>query len=113
MIPLNEGERAYMLELIRLIREATQRCSAASAQWNKLNDEFNMWYDRQYPDLVKKRPFPATGSVRLDPLHYLNTKAPNVPMKAANEDWSHWEREVQRLAAALQAENTIREMLDA
>jgi hypothetical protein len=34
-------------------------------------------------------------------------------MKAANDDWSHWEREVQRLAAALQAENTIREMLDA
>jgi deoxycytidine triphosphate deaminase len=42
-------DRRYFIALIKLIRQATQKCSAASEDWNRRNDEFNNWYKRQFP----------------------------------------------------------------
>lgn len=106
----NITDRRYFLQLIELIREATQKCSEKSAQWNALNDEFNDHYKRQYPGrmILSDR---SGAWVPVDPVHYSQGKKVNLPLADAEAGWSHWEREVKRLSAALEAEYTVRKLL--
>jgi hypothetical protein len=92
--------RRYVIRLGVLIREATQTCSAKSEAWNRLNDEFNDWYSRQFPG-------------PRDIVHYVALKKANLGLQDAEAGWSHWEREVVRLTAALNAEKILKEILDA
>lgn len=107
---LNDSTRRYILRLVDLTREATQKCSAKSEDWNVLNDEFNDHYRRQYPE--KMVVSPKTGEwIPEDPLHYSQGKKANLPLADAEAGWSHWQREVERLAAALDVEYKARVML--
>lgn len=109
-IRLNDNEKRYCIELIKLIRDATQRASAASTQWNKINDEFNNWYHRQFPNKIATSPITQIY-IPADPVHYVGIKQKNIALNDAEATWSHWEREVQRLAAALSAEVQIRQLM--
>lgn len=109
-IRLNDKEKRYCIELIRLIRDATQRASAASAQWNKVNDEFNGWYRRQFSSQMATSPVNGEFTPE-DPVHYVGIKQKNLALNDAEATWSHWEREVRRLAAALSAEVQIRQLM--
>lgn len=110
MRPLSEPARRYVIRLADLTREATQKCSAASEEWNVLNEEFNSHYRRQYPDRMVMSP--RTGEwIPSDPLHYSQGKKANLPLADAEAGWSHWQREVERLAAAMNTEFTARTML--
>lgn len=90
--------RRYIIRLGVLVREATQKCSAASEDWNRLNDEFNVWYSRQFPG-------------PRDSVNYVKIKKENLALQDAENAWSHWQREVLRLAAAIQVEKDLIDLL--
>lgn len=92
--------RGYIRELVIQIRNATQEASKYSQQWNDLNDEWNAWYVANF----------QTTIAMADPVHYTNTKKVNIPLAAAFDTWSFWQREAMRLTAALEAEKAAREM---
>ena len=94
---LGVWDRAYIIKLLKLIREATQKCSAASESWNKANDEFNDWY---------RRMFPGPREIK----NYTDIKSKNLTLAAAFDEWHFWQREVLRLSAALEAEKTARDL---
>lgn len=104
------NDRTYFVRLIQLIRDANQRCSKASEDWNRANDEFNDWYRRQFPGKLSWK-MGSLDPTPKDPLHYVQVKEKNLRMIDAEANWSHWQREVVRLAAALQAEVNVRELL--
>jgi hypothetical protein len=103
-------DRRYFIALIKLIRQATQKCSAASEDWNRRNDEFNDWYKRQFPPRMIHSPVKEDW-IPEDPVHYTDLKKKNIGLMDAEATWSHWEREVTRLTSALQAEVNIRQLL--
>lgn len=105
------GEREYILKLNRLLREATQKCSAASDTWNRRNDEFNTWYAIQFPGKmgwseIDEKVIPS------DSVHYVGLKKPNLGLQDAENSWYHWQREVMRLAAAIQGQIQTHQLLD-
>lgn len=106
------GEREYILRLNKFLREATQRCSAASDTWARRNDEFNGWYRRQFPDRMAQSNVNSEW-VPVDPVHYANLKKSNMGLLDAESDWSHWQREVLRLAAAIQGQLHTHQLLEA
>lgn len=107
---MTENDRRYFIRLIQLIRDANQRCSKASEAWNRANDEFNIWYRHQFPQMVSWKLGDVDG-IPTDPLHYAKIKKENLALNDAEAEWSHWQREVVRLTAALQAEQVVRELL--
>jgi len=102
---LDDKTRRYYSRLGVLLREATLKCSAASEDWNVRNDEFNDHYRRQYPDKILKNGKPS------DPLHYVRGKKENLTLQDAENTWSHWEREVVRLSAAIEGGWALMQMM--
>lgn len=102
MKTLSPADRAYVIQHIKLIREATQNCSKFSREWNVRNDEFNEWYVAQFQVPVDDA----------DPVHYVNVKKSNLGLTNAFDAWSFWQRELMRLTASLEAEKTAREMME-
>lgn len=93
--PLNEMELRYAQRLWELIREATQTCSAASRDWNELNQMLDVKLD---------------GDGISDIVVRARTKEANIPLQAAFSKTKFWQQEVLRLSAALESMKTIREL---
>lgn len=95
-MPLVGEDRRYIIQLMKLIRQATQTASAASADWEAMNLDLNIKMDRD-------------GLT--DPLLRSKTKEANLILQSAFSKAKFWQQEVIRLCAALQAEKAGREMM--
>ncbi|PZF98517.1 hypothetical protein [Micromonospora deserti] len=93
--PLTADERTYLDDLWRKLRHATHQTNTASARWNKVNDELTSLAERSdWDDLKTDR-----------------VKAVNLRLNGAYAAWNFWQQEARRLAAAIQAERALRELM--
>jgi hypothetical protein len=93
--PLTDTERRYLDGLWRDLRNATHQANTASAEWNRRNDELN--------DLADRSGWDDQKTVRV--------KGANQLLNDAFSGWNFWQQEVRRLAAAVQAEHALRELM--
>lgn len=86
----------WTVDAVRALRRANLKASNASEQWNKLNAEWNqMADDNGWHDIVDRT----------------KRKGENLPLKAAMDTWSFWEREAKRHADSILAEVAARKLL--
>lgn len=78
-----------------LLREANEKARKASNYWNVLNEEFKVW---------------CKASNLIDIVEITKVKEKNIPLKAAMDKWSFWEREAKRIASYIEAEISLRKL---
>lgn len=86
----------WVADAVRALRRANLKASNASEEWNRLNAEWNqMADDSGWHDIVDRN----------------NRKSANLPLKAAMDTWSFWEREAKRISESILAELAARKLM--
>lgn len=92
-----QKENQYIRLTWQLLRRANKNATEASRVWTVKDAELKQWF--------------VNNNIS-DELQQFKIKKENLGLNDAFDTWSFWEREAKRLAAAIEAELSVRKLLE-